>query len=334
MTSRSLKPTWIERTVFYSLMAVCVAGITYGSSQMLFDHRDQVVSAQKASYEKSVDQLTSRRGHAIGELAAAEDAIADAQKTFDASDGKTLDQTARAALGDLITHDRQLVAVAYEELRQTQPLGQHDPKISFWGPEYTTAAANLDRYVFVSTSHLAPVPAAFTAPTKAVTDAVTAWQKEQARIAAEKAAQEAAARAAAAAQAAANARQSSGSSSHHSGGGSSSSAGGNYNLYVSAYGWQPEIDACRGGVDITAHYGVHTIAEHNTCGGSGFPSRAGTIVTLSGAEGGTYRVIGIVAYLNGHTQTTADLPRGYDLLFQTCINGYSKMSFTALQRIG
>lgn len=335
--SRSTKPTWKERVAFYTLIAICLGGVGYGTSQMVFDHRDQVVAKEKSSYHLATEQLTSRRGHAMYQVTAAEAAIADAQKTLDASNGKTLDQKARTALEDTIRRDKQLIAVANEELRQTQPLGQHDPKTTFWAPEYTTTAAKLDKYVFVSTSHLAPVPAALDAPKKAVTDAVAAWQKEQERIAAEKAAQEAAARAAAAAaQAAANARHSSGGGSHSSGGSSGgSSSGGTYTEYVWTYGWQPQIDACRGSVDITSHYqGVHTIAEHIQCGGSSFPKNPGAIVQLTGAEGGLYRVIGVVAYLNGHTQTTADLPRGYDLLYQTCVNGYSKMSFTALQRIG
>ena len=98
--------------------------------------------------------------------------------------------------------------------------------------------------------------------------------------------------------------------------------------------WQPQIDACKGAVDLTAHYGIRTIAEHDTCGGSSFPTTPGTIVRITGVDAGFYRVVGVVAYLDGHTSTRYDLPRGYDLLFQTCVNGYSDMSFTALTRIG
>lgn len=50
---------------------------------------------------------------------------------------------------------------------------------------------------------------------------------------------------------------------------------------------------------------------------------------------GTYRVGGVAAVLNANTQGTGNIPRGYDLLYQTCINGSNKMmSFTVLTRVG
>jgi hypothetical protein len=106
-----------------------------------------------------------------------------------------------------------------------------------------------------------------------------------------------------------------------------------FTLDVWTDGFQTQIDACRGGVDVTSDYGVPTIAEHSGCGGTAFPKQPGALVRLTGVDSGLYRVIGVVAYLDGDVDTTADLPRGYDLLFQTCATGYTDMSFTALQRI-
>jgi hypothetical protein len=104
---------------------------------------------------------------------------------------------------------------------------------------------------------------------------------------------------------------------------------------VHAAGWYPELDACLGSVDLTARYGVPTIAEHWSCGGRDFPDEAGTLITLTGLRAGTYRVEGIVAMLNQDTATTADLPRGFDLLYQTCQNGRSSsMSMTGLTKVG
>ena len=106
-----------------------------------------------------------------------------------------------------------------------------------------------------------------------------------------------------------------------------------FNKKVWASGFQSEIDACRGAVNVTGRYGVAVIAEHWSCGGSRFPG-AGTTVTLSGVNLGTYRVGGIVAVLDVDTDGTASIPRGYDLLYQTCINGSNAtMSFTALRRV-
>ena len=107
-----------------------------------------------------------------------------------------------------------------------------------------------------------------------------------------------------------------------------------YSNNTHAAGWYPELDQCIGSVDITAHYGVNTIAEHWSCGGRDFPDEAGTIITLTGLHAGTYRVDGIVAMLNASRNSPSDLPLGHDLLYQTCQNGQSStMSFTALTRL-
>ncbi|GEP26873.1 MULTISPECIES: hypothetical protein [Cryobacterium] len=99
-------------------------------------------------------------------------------------------------------------------------------------------------------------------------------------------------------------------------------------------GWQNEIDACQGAVDISAHYGVPVIAEHWSCGGSQFP-REGSTITLTGAASGAFRVGPVTAVLNVATDTADNVPRGFDLLYQTCRNGSSAtMTFTALTRIG
>lgn len=108
-----------------------------------------------------------------------------------------------------------------------------------------------------------------------------------------------------------------------------------YHNRVQAAGWLPELDQCQGSVDVTAHYGVPTIAEHWSCGGKDFPDDPGTVIVLTGERAGVYRVEGIVAMLNQRTATSADIPRGYDLIYQTCQNGQSAtMSMTALTRIG
>lgn len=99
-------------------------------------------------------------------------------------------------------------------------------------------------------------------------------------------------------------------------------------------GFQNEINMCRGAVDVTAIYLVRVIAEHSSCGGSRFPNAAGAIVTITGLDAGRYRVIGVVARLNGEVDHAEDIPRGYDLLYQTCVNGFIDMRFTALERIG
>ncbi|WP_130177623.1 hypothetical protein [Cryobacterium sp. SO1] len=69
-----------------------------------------------------------------------------------------------------------------------------------------------------------------------------------------------------------------------------------------------------------------------------------TSITTSGVRSGTYPVGGIAAVLNADTQGTQgtqgtegtqDVPRGYYLLYQTCINGSnSTLSVTVLTWLG
>lgn len=106
-----------------------------------------------------------------------------------------------------------------------------------------------------------------------------------------------------------------------------------YNVAVWTSGGQQEIDDCKGAVDLSKLYGVPTIAEHDRCGGDDFPKTAGSIIRLTGKDAGTYRVEGVVAHLNGKKNTSADIPRGYDLMYQTCDTGFTNMSFTALTKI-
>jgi hypothetical protein len=163
---------------------------------------------------------------------------------------------------------------------------------------------------------------ALQAQQKAAADAAAAAAAAQAAAAQAAAAQAAAAQAAAVRAASVNAAR-------------AAAVAGSRQLNVWTSGFQSEINACRGGVDVTAHYGTPTVAEHWSCGGSSFPTAAGTIVTITGLDAGTYRVTGVVAILNAYTAHTNDVPRGYSLLFQTCRNGDSHYTqFVGLQRVG
>jgi hypothetical protein len=100
-------------------------------------------------------------------------------------------------------------------------------------------------------------------------------------------------------------------------------------------GFQAQVNACRGGVDMTAHYGMRIVAEHWSCGGSSFPTASGSIVRFTGLDAGTYRVIGLVATLDAYTAHTYQVPHNYPMLYQTCRGGNSHYTeFIALQRIG
>jgi hypothetical protein len=142
---------------------------------------------------------------------------------------------------------------------------------------------------------------------------------ERALLAEQAAAAAAAAQAAAQAAAAAAAR----------------AAASGHTINVWTTGFQVQVNACRGGVDMTAHYGMRIIAEHWSCGGSSFPTAPGSVVHLTGLDAGTYRVVGLVATLDAYTAHTSQVPHNYQMLYQTCRGGNSHYTeFIALSRVG
>jgi hypothetical protein len=113
------------------------------------------------------------------------------------------------------------------------------------------------------------------------------------------------------------------------------SSGGGRTINVWTSGFQAQVNACRGGVDLTAAYHTRTVGEHWSCGGASFPETPGSIVRFTGLDAGTYKVIGLVATLDAYTAHTSNIPRGYQMLFQTCRGGNSHYTiFIALERIG
>lgn len=299
-----------------------------GSLALTSPSAHATVYLSESQYLDAVAGFTDARLQATGTIAVARSVVASAQLALDTIGRETL-----------------RIAAAEEELESAarsadRAVDGATPASSFFSgrPAFVEAAATLRRLTFPTASGLTFVRGNLAGPVKAVTDAVTAWHAEQARVAAVKAARAAAAKAAQAARAAA-ARSAGVYAAPVAGSGRAGVAPApthtaRFNKYVWTSGWQAQIDACRGSVDITGHYGVAVIAEHWSCGGSSFP-RAGTVITLSGVRSGTYRVGSVVAVLNANTQGTSNIPRGYGLLYQTCINGSNAtMSFTVLTRIG
>lgn len=331
-----------------------VAAVVLTSIISFENDRTYAIGQSGIRYDKAVHTFQKDRVQVYGAVAVANATADSAVKTLDASKGKTLDETARKALADLIAKTRQQAATAnYDANKASDKLAGLIPDTSAnWTAEkhFKESAKKIGKLDLSSVDALGGVQASLTKAVADVNAAVDAWNAEQARIAAEKAAAEAAARAAAeAAAAAAAAQQSSYSAPRSSGGGGGSSSGGsssgggggggggvNHDEGVWAYGFQAEIDACNGSVNVTARYGTTAIAEHWSCGGRNFPTWGGATVRVHGAGlDGIYRVEGIVARLNVNTNTTADIPHGYDLIYQTCWNGNSSdMTLIGMTRIG
>jgi len=296
--------------------------------------------------------------------------LAAARLSFESTDALLLTTNERLAFGeDLAAAEAQLRDARYEVATATREASIPAPA-SATAEQIRTATLTLTNWKLVSADAIEVLHQTLTDAVGSVTTAVEKWTAEQNRRAAERAAHELAAQLAAeraAAEAAAQvAAQNAATESTAGVAGQkmeaeaqaeadssaqaqsaeaapaspaapapASQAGAGYTEYVWTTGFQHELDACKGSVDMTASFGKPVIGEHWSCGGRSFPTTEGSIVTVTGVLSGTFRVGPVVAVLNQRTNTTNDVPSGYDLLYQTCVGGdNSRMSFTALQRIG
>ncbi|TFC07052.1 hypothetical protein E3O42_01350 [Cryobacterium adonitolivorans] len=255
------------------------------------------LSAAQGAYDAAAAAFQNDQAAAVQTVTAGETALDDAIATLAASAGKVLNEQPRLVLADAIDTATTRLSAAAQELtaaESTAATSAASPTLLELGAGVSDGARALSAFDFGAANGVESIADDLTAPVAAVTAAVAEWQAEQDRILRER-----------------------------------------YSNDVHAIGWTPELDQCVGSVDVTAHYqDVPTIAEHWSCGGKDFPDDAGTVITLTGVHAGTYRVDGIVVMLNADQDSTADIPRGYDLLYQTCQKGQSAtMSFTSLTKI-
>lgn len=313
-------------------LALAAGNVAFGANHV----SAATVSMAEAQYLGEVDGFEQRRLRAVGLLAVAESVLASAELTLNTSAGRVLAPASRTTLADGIRAEQYQLDLVREELKNGYRLvdpaapvtSRFSARLGFYD-----AASVLRRHRFAEAADLSTVRAHLAGPVQTVKDAVLAWQTEQKRLAAVKAAKAAAAARAAEAARAAAARAPARAWQAPTAAGRPPAGTARFNKYVWTAGWQAQIDACNGAVDLTGRYGVRVIGEHWSCGGSRFPSSG--LITLSGVLSGTYRVGGVAAVLNANTQGTGNIPRGYDLLYQTCINGSNTtMSFTVLTRVG
>lgn len=253
-------------------------------------------AAAETEYTSAQSALSEQQEKAAGPLDAAHDALDEAQDAFDDSKGKVLNEGPREALATAIDDADERIRSVDRELAASEDAIERTPNDGFFSPGIALRQG---------AAELAAFRLDAAGGLNDVPDALAGPVKSVTdAVAAWQAEQDRilAAR---------------------------------YTNNVWTAGWIPELDACQGSVDLSANYGLPAIAEHWSCGGKDFPDDAGTIITLTGVRAGTYRVEGIVAMLNQNTATTADLPTGYDLIYQTCQDGQSStMSMTALTKIG
>ncbi|TFC53563.1 MULTISPECIES: hypothetical protein [unclassified Cryobacterium] len=255
------------------------------------------LATAQSEYDAAAAAFQSDQAAAVRTVTDGETALDDAIATLAASEGKVFTEQPRLELADAIDTATTRLSAAAQKLttaESTAASSAASTTLFEMGVGVRDDARTLSAFDFGAANGVDGVAEDLAVPMAAVNAAMAEWQAEQERILRER-----------------------------------------YTNNVHATGWTPELDQCIGSVDVTAHYqDVPTIAEHWSCGGKDFPDDAGTVITLTGVHAGTYRVDGIVVMLNADRDSTADIPRGYDLLYQTCQNGQSStMSFTALTKI-
>ncbi|KQO98671.1 hypothetical protein [Leifsonia sp. Leaf264] len=287
------------RTNLIVATAVVVAAI-FGISVLIFSQLSDAevadTKAAAAGYRSAVTVFFADQMDAQKSVNEAEAAVAEAQEVLDGSAGKTFDNIAREQLADAIKIRSAEVKEAADAV-SAAALPDVKPKHVAWdhGVEYVKAAKKIAAIELPTAAAAAAAKTdILAAPAAAVVAAQAAWRKEQDRL----------------------------NTIAHT-------------EWVRTAGFQSEIDACDGSVDISDNYwGKRTVAEHWSCGGRDFPTAAGAIVEFSGVVSGKFEVIGVVARLNVNTDGVADVPSGFDLLYQTCWAGDSSdMTFVGLRRV-
>ncbi|PRY65978.1 hypothetical protein B0I08_109128 [Glaciihabitans tibetensis] len=347
------------------LALALATGPVLGGQQLVRAEYSSAVAT--AEYSAAVNALGQRVAAATSIVQSIAATKAAAQSTLDGSTDRVLGEGPRAWLRAALASADSLLSDLRAEVARTE---QQPASSTLSVRAIREQTMVLDRLVRPDPARVAAVRRALVSSTSEVATAVSAWQVEQDRIAAEAAAAQAAAEAAAAAlaqqiaaevaaaaaaeelaakEAAARAARAAGNQTAAPDSGAPASASAAeasapapapavpaaYSEYVWTTGFQVELDACRGSVNMTPSFGIPVIGEHWSCGGKSFPKSEGALVQLSGALSGTYVVGPIVAILNKHTNRIGDVPHGSDLLYQTCINGdNTRMSFTQLTRVG
>jgi len=242
-----------------------------------------------------------------GEIATLESGLAKADAALRSSDGRVLDESVRTTLAARIAGAEQWVRDTLLLTAVGDPGALPDAGASMTG----------DRRELTS---------GLKEGISAVTAAVTAWEAEQARIAAEQEAARRAAEAAAAARVQPRTRTA-----------GAAVVAGPYVEGIWTSGGQAEIDACRGSVNMAdvAGYlgGDFYAAEHWSCGGRSWAGLGtGALVSFPGY--GIYQVAGRVGGLPSGS-SAASLPPGYDGYYQTCMNGdVNNLNVWLLTRVG
>jgi hypothetical protein len=196
---------WYRRVPVWVIAMVAVLGLVSSTALGMGAYAD-IQSQSQAALQKSADDLQARLADVAPQRAALVLAISNGTQLLADSNGKTLDDVARAALNTAVAQAQAALDQVDAQISQAQgelALLASQPAGAFQLPWETAATAqHIASVPTPEVTRVALVVSGVGAQVKAVQSAQDAWQAEQDRLAAEAAA---AARAAAARAAAARA---------------------------------------------------------------------------------------------------------------------------------
>lgn len=181
------------------VLAVVTALGLLGTSALSVQAVTAVQQVSQSQLQAAQNELTARIAEAVLQRATLAVAIDNAQTLLKDSEGKTLDDTARAALNTAIAEAQQTLGNLTSQIANAQAeLAVVQSETDFVFPWQAVNVANtLTSVPLPHSTEISDLVSSLGGKITAVKDAQTAWQAEQDRIAAE-AARAAAARAAAA----------------------------------------------------------------------------------------------------------------------------------------
>lgn len=292
----SAAPSSRRRVLWVAVASVAAACLVAGGVYLFSVDREQAADRAVAEYKQSVAAFKERVAEVVDSTAAGVAVVSTAQTVLDGSDGKVFKDDLSRSVLTLAVADQNKTLESWSKADGDMVLPKGRPAREFWdGGAQFTAAAKKLDGLKFAKHDVKKLSNSLAAPSVAVAAAQAAWQAEQDRL----------------------------NTIAHT-------------EWVRTTGFQSQINACNGSVDITANYwGKPTVAEHWSCTGRDFPTTPGSIVEFTGVVSGKYEVVGIAARLNVNSDGIADVPTGFDLLYQTCWNGDSSdMTFTGLKAVG
>jgi len=291
-------------------------------------------SPPRIGLELAVASARASLSAGAAQIAETSEAVTGGRDDLASSEGHVLDETARTSLARAVDAATGHLQSAQEAYLASERALAGALTVSLTYDEMHLQLAGVRAAGELSLDDLVADASAIATARAEVAAAVEAWNAEQERLAAEKAAREAAEREAAS-------RPQSTSRPASGGGTVGVSSSGTIDVYVRGWVDVPDASAvprAQAAVDaggqVAINYqqvGVVVVSAHNYSDSTALRLQYGDVVRLSGALGGTYRVVSDI-WVGAGSSVASLYSLGTSVAMQTC--GTSSMRVVGLSRIG